>query len=272
MRYFKEKNYDGTKVLGICENEIETLYNMYGFHVNYDGETIKIGEEDCWFNEDGYEYNTACFNGYSSGPTHFPTMVMDEEGNRVNVDSGHEIEVYTYWDGSNWKGIVLTDNVDDFNCEYEEVTDEYEEFLSSAEELVHTGYDRGSGTALYGNGEKICVMTRTLYLGRFDYYGEIKSYNDIEDSEFVFIGSHAFCLDRYDYNDPSVMDDNAAGCIKLLSLGSDEVKFLVWEEDGYGERTIYIWNSKEEAEEAYEDRIEEIEEIKSSYSFTAKYE
>lgn len=163
LRFFKDTekvNEEGKEVIfAIPSHELKGLYNVYeaAYELNDNGEYELYTHDEADFSEGTEMYD---FDGEN-----YILKDVSEIGTQVG-------EVYEYWDGNNWKSIIISDI---YPTSLEEVTEEFEGFDSKSKLLL--AERNGSTSDLYvymikddeGN-RKIVTCNSSRFQGSFDEY------------------------------------------------------------------------------------------------------
>lgn len=189
MAYYKNtdrhsENYG--KIRYFSELDIITVYNCYGCKfLNDDNEWETVNEEDCYFNKDGQQLNGQIFQNGVSQVFFDQVDLFDEDGNEFDpASSGSEIKFYYYWDGHNYRAIILYSDENQF-VEWEEDEfnpDNFETIISGVWcNGFRTSYfvDFGSDDAF--RSIKMYRFTESQWQGSFDEYEEITNECEIQE-------------------------------------------------------------------------------------------
>ncbi|CAL1518220.1 hypothetical protein [Chitinophaga sp. MM2321] len=182
MRYFKnvEKlSSDFGKIFSFDEKDIDTIYNMYGLYMkDEENELVPVREDAYCYNKNSQEINA--LSGHTSTSAYGQRVdFFFEDGSKANLTDGSiNGEAYIYWDGHNWKAIIVVSA--ELDCVYEEVTGEMKGF-EDAEYADQTDWNKGERHLLTHFQGKTYVTFETSWQGAF---------NTIEETECETIAEY----------------------------------------------------------------------------------
>lgn len=166
-----------------------------------------------------YEYQDDCYKSFDEIEGKF----FNEDGSLVKEPDLYDyIEVYKFWDGSNWQEIILTNEYG--YCYYDEVTDEYPNW-DGMENIHHNPQNTGhSNLYLYEDEEgKKYILEDVSY-----YQGIENTYEDLSDCQLTeYILLNPDVISEIPESEQLLQDYFAADLLKgeKIVLDDNEVAF-----------------------------------------------
>lgn len=219
MAYYQNKgrySEDYGKIRFFDDSDIVTVYNCYGCKfLNKYGDWEKIHEDDCWFNEDGQQLNSQIFQNGVSQIFFDQIDLFDEDGNVFEpASSGSEIKLLYYWDGHNYRAIILYSDENQF-VEWEEL--EEDEFNPDNFETIISGVWRNGLKTSYSvdfgsESIKMYRLVESHWQGSFDEYEEMTNECEIQeiladncDEDEVYENEDGLVLKLYHFEEGSIL-------------------------------------------------------------------
>lgn len=173
MRIFKKETEDGSVLFFDIEDEkISKKYNAYGWYKKNESYNPEEHDED---DEDTWEFIPYREDDYIDDPD-----VFNEQGEPDVLE--HEYEYYGYFDGSNWKEVILKNEYS--FCEYTEVTDEFEDGYFGGLVLACSSPDKqGTNKEFYyePNEKAFFIKHKSRWQGTW-----VEPYEPVEESEWLY--------------------------------------------------------------------------------------